>query len=237
MSYSRREDPWFSSSYSGQYADPKSPIGGSGPGYSRLPGPTAWYPSGHIEKDSNPLGWNSHPESPCVSYLCNVSQQPKDSERLFRGKAPVIMKLLMDDFDLTFVQAAAILGNLGHECDMFRAFHERGQKMGKGGYGWAQWTGSRRKKFFEWAANNGGVFTWQDDATNYGYLKHELENEMQGAIVALKKEATLPGAVRAFEKHFERAASGKQNYENRELLARIAMEEYITYMQSLLGRY
>ena len=34
-------------------------------------------------------------------------------DMLFRSKAPTIMKSLMEDFNLTEIQAAAILGNIG----------------------------------------------------------------------------------------------------------------------------
>jgi len=140
------------------------------------------------------------------------------------------MKSLMEDFNLTEIQAAAILGNIGHECGMFYIMHERGQKEGKGGYGWAQWTGVRRKRFMTWVTNHGG--NYKDDATNYSYLKQELTNDQSSAIVALQKEKTLGKAVKTFERHFERADEHHKHYPKRELMAKIALEEFHKSMKA-----
>ena len=105
---------------------------------------------------------------------------------------------------------------------MFNRLHQNKKKEGSGGYGWAQWTGVRRKRFMTWVTNHGGNYI--DDATNYAYLKQELTNDESSAIVALKKENTLEKAVVAFERHFERA--GIKNYPKRNLAAKIALEEF-----------
>ena len=61
-------------------------------------------------------------------------------------KAPGVMKKLIKDFpDLTEEQAAAILGNIGHECG---GFGQLQQLRGGGGRGWCQWDGTRRDEFF-----------------------------------------------------------------------------------------
>ncbi|MBA3768497.1 MAG: hypothetical protein H0W99_16265, partial [Acidobacteria bacterium] len=54
---------------------------------------------------------------------------------------------LMRDYSLTRHQAAGIVGNLSHESAGFKAIQEMGQGKGKGGLGWAQYTGSRRDAF------------------------------------------------------------------------------------------
>ena len=71
------------------------------------------------------------------------------SDALFRDKAPGVMRALIADFDLAVGDAAAVLGNLGHECGGFRLMQEQKPTVpgSRGGYGWAQWTGPRRRKF------------------------------------------------------------------------------------------
>src|SRR4051794_30994903 len=99
---------------------------------------------------------------------------------LFRQKAPGVMKKLMEEFDLEDFHAAGVLGNLGTECAGFHILHEIGQPEGKGGYGWFQWTGPRRKSFFKWCGEQ--KLDWQSDEANYGYLSHELRTEYRSAI-------------------------------------------------------
>lgn len=141
---------------------------------------------------------------------------------LFKQKAPVVMRSLIDDFELEVVHAAGILGNIGQECGGFHYLREIGQPEGKGGYGWAQWTGPRRKTFLQWCQNNG--LDWQSDQGNYGYLKDELINTEKSAIPALLKTTTLVAAVKAFERNYERA--GTPNYKARNQWATIALAAY-----------
>ena len=71
---------------------------------------------------------------------------------LFQSKSPGIMIKLMSDFDLDVDASAAVLGNLGHESGGFLLMQEQKPlKGGRGGYGWAQWTGPRRRQFEQWA--------------------------------------------------------------------------------------
>lgn len=132
------------------------------------------------------------------------------------------MRRLMTDFGVTATQAAAVLGNIGHECNGFRTYHEIGQPVGRGGYGWAQWTGPRREKFFAWCSRQN--LGWRSDEANYGYLKHELQTSEKGAITALRRESSLTDAVKAFEQHFERA--GTPNYPSRNRWARLALDAF-----------
>ncbi len=145
-----------------------------------------------------------------------------DRREIFREKAPGIMRQLMDDFELNVIQAAAILGNIGHECDGFRHMHEIGQPEGQGGYGWAQWTGPRRRAFFAWCQE--AQLDWETDDANYGFLKHELETSERGAITALLRTSRLEDGVRAFERNFERA--GTPRYELRNQWATLALSVF-----------
>jgi hypothetical protein len=75
------------------------------------------------------------------------------SDAMFRQKAPAIMADLMRDFPpLDPLGAAAILGNIGHECDGFRHLQEIHPVAGRGGLGWCQWTGPRRRAFEAWCS-------------------------------------------------------------------------------------
>jgi|HubBroStandDraft_1064217.scaffolds.fasta_scaffold55111_2 hypothetical protein len=150
--------------------------------------------------------------------------KPKYDDQLFKDKAPFIMALLMKDFDLTPVQAAAILGNIGTESAGFHTLHEAGQKEGKGGYGWAQWTGVRRKKFFAWLAKHHWVSEWTSDAPNYLYLKEDLKTTYASIITLLKKQTDLNKAVFVFEDRYEHA--GVPNLGSRDRYAKIALDEY-----------
>jgi hypothetical protein len=141
---------------------------------------------------------------------------------LFRTKAPEVMDKLIEDFGLDEIQTAGVLGNIGTECAGFHHLHEIGQPDGKGGYGWCQWTASRRKAFFKWCSAHS--LDWQSDEANYGYLKKELKGDYESTIAALEKTSTLKGAVRAFERNFERA--GTPNYTDRDAWAVIALDAH-----------
>jgi hypothetical protein len=143
---------------------------------------------------------------------------------LFKSKAPGIMHDLIRDFSLTDVQAASIVGNLGHECGGFRLMQELKPLAGAGGYGWAQWTGPRCKSFFKFCAQ--GESDKNSDHGNYAYLKHELQQEYKSAIAAVKGTSTLTEGVRAFELKFEKAHPHYKHYDRRELYARIALDAY-----------
>jgi hypothetical protein len=140
-----------------------------------------------------------------------MSKLPSFGGGLFDTKAPRIMRQLMSDFGFTKIQAAGILGNLGHETGGFKEFQELNPLGGgQGGFGWAQWTGmkvgpppGRRKAFMDFCAANGVEPT--SDEGNYGFLKHEMETTEKATVPALKAETTLEGATAAFEAKFERA--------------------------------
>src|SRR4051812_14750474 len=136
----------------------------------------------------------------------------------FADKSPGLIKRLMSDFGLTDVQAAGIVGNLGHESAGFMRLQEIGPRAGRGGLGFAQWTGPRRVAFEQYCAR-----THQDplsDGANYAYLWRELSGHQPGfdyrkAITELKKTETLSEAVKSFEGTYERAGVKNWNSRNR----------------------
>jgi hypothetical protein len=142
----------------------------------------------------------------------------------FAAKAPGIMKRLIADFGLTDVQAAAILGNIGHECDGFRHMQEIAPVGGgRGGLGWAQWTGSRRVLFEKFLKEHNNAKP-NDDEANYGFLKKELTSTHQKAITRLKQTSGLEEGVKAFELVFE--VAGIKHYESRNKYGRDALAAF-----------
>ena len=147
----------------------------------------------------------------------------------FDAQAPAVMKNLMADFDLSKEQASGIVGNLGHEsAGLTAGIQEGGVTQGRGGLGWAQWTGPRRKAFEAYLAETGQPAT--DPSANYGFLKRELTTTHAGALDAVKHQSTSAGSMMAFEQKYE--AAGVKNYGSRQQYANRAMGDYDTSLQN-----
>jgi hypothetical protein len=133
--------------------------------------------------------------------------------RIFKRKAPQYMRLLMRDFGFSLLDAAAILGNAGHESGGFTAMQERKPMVpgSRGGWGWFQWTGPRRRAFEAYVARN-NLDPRSDDA-NYGFLFVELNGPERRAVAETKAAKGLENKVEAFEMAFERA--GIKHYPSR----------------------
>ena len=116
-----------------------------------------------------------------------------------------LMADLMRDFGLTQAQAAGVVGNLDHESGGFATLQEIDPMVegSRGGYGYAQWTGPRRRAFEAWAADNG-----LDPASyeaNYGFLRHELTATPEGAVVDKLRGVNSPDeAATVFSETFLR---------------------------------
>ena len=132
------------------------------------------------------------------------------------------MQDLISTFDLSPVQAAAVVGNLGTESQNFTAYHEHGQPENKGGYGWAQWTGPRRKAFFTWA--DAHKLPRESEAASLGFLEHELQTSHREAVVALKRQTVLSVATHVFMVRLE--GPGITNEHDRQFHATIALQAY-----------
>lgn len=143
--------------------------------------------------------------------------------------APTVMQDLISKFDLSPLQAAAIVGNLGTESQNFTAYHEHGQPENKGGYGWAQWTGPRRKAFFAWA--DAHKLHRESEAASLGFLEHELETSHRHAVTVLKKQSNLNTATHVFMVQFE--GPGIPNESDRQSHAVKALQ---AYNQSLFAK-
>ena len=124
-----------------------------------------------------------------------ISGTQANAGEAFASVAPRLIGDLSKDFGLTPEQAAGVVGQLGHESAGFGTLQEVSPTVpgSRGGYGYAQWTGPRRKAFEEYAATNG-----LDPASyeaNYGFLAYELRNTPEGAV--LQDVAAAPDAMTA----------------------------------------
>lgn len=136
-----------------------------------------------------------------------------------RAMAVKVARQLMIDFPgMTKEQAAGIVGNLWHESAGMNAnVNEFGsgppdQNYGppngsQFGYGWAQWTGSRKWDYINFCKREG--LDPSSPAANYAFLKHELKNgEADGTPSSLPHILavnTVDGAAYAFRQKYERA--------------------------------
>lgn len=131
----------------------------------------------------------------------------------FKAKAPWIMGLLIEDFGFDAFDAAAVVGNAGHESGGLTVFQERNPtiKGSRGGFGWFQWTGPRRRTFEAYCQRAG--FDPRGDKANYSFLFVELKGPEARAVAATKREHSLKDKVVAFEMAYERA--GIKHYPSR----------------------
>ncbi|RWN47189.1 MAG: hypothetical protein EOS03_12590 [Mesorhizobium sp.] len=146
------------------------------------------------------------------------------AQDLFRSKAPWIMALLMRDFKIAVDDAAAIVGNLGHESGGFASLQEAKPTVpsSRGGFGWAQWTGPRRRKYEAYCARN--ALNPAGDQANYGFVFSELKGSYRGAIPKLQAAKGLAAKVKVFELAYEQA--GVKHYASRNQWAAIALEAW-----------
>lgn len=110
-----------------------------------------------------------------------------------------LMSDLQQDFGLQRHQAAGIVGNLDHESAGFKSLQEIKPLVpgSRGGYGYAQWTGPRRRQFEKWVADRG--LDARSYAANYGFLKHELtQTEEKRVLHRLRKTGSVEEAARVF---------------------------------------
>lgn len=154
-----------------------------------------------------------------------------DAKTHFSEIAPPFMHLLLEDFPvLDKLDAAAVFGNFGHESNGFTSLQEKSPTVAgsRGGYGWAQWTGPRRRAYEAYCARNG-----KDPAapaSNYAFVFVELTGPEAHAIGALTDAATLYQKVEAFEMAFERA--GIKHYASRKQWALIALQAYEEWLET-----
>lgn len=97
--------------------------------------------------------------------------------------APKVINDLSRDLNITPQAAAGIVGQLGYESEGLQAINERQPVVqgSRGGFGWAQWTGPRRREFESWAGRQGMDINTPE--ANYGFLVHELKNTPESRVL------------------------------------------------------
>lgn len=118
--------------------------------------------------------------------------------------APTYIRRLAQDVQISPEQSAGIFGQLGHESGL-QAINERNPVVpgSRGGFGWAQWTGPRRRAFESWVADNKTDVT--DPEANYQFLLHELTATPEGRVLdAVRAAPDAQAAGRAFTDQFLR---------------------------------
>jgi hypothetical protein len=156
------------------------------------------------------------------------------SAAIFKAKVPALMRQFMADFDCTKEDAAAVFGNAGHESGGFTQMQEINPTVAgsRGGFGWFQWTGPRRRAFEAYCERNNLSPT--SDKTNYGFLWLELHGSEKSAISRLKAAQSLREKVIAFELGYERA--GIKHYDSRTKWANLALGAYEAKYGAGLGK-
>lgn len=138
----------------------------------------------------------------------------------------------VDDLKLDVLKVAAIFGNLGVESDQFRALQEYKPLVtgSRGGWGWPQWTGPRRRAFEAWADRTG--FKRDNPEGFYQYMLIELRGSERAALNALRAAKTLDTATAIFGEKYERPADLNQSLRTRKKHALDALHILETAMSS-----
>ena len=138
-------------------------------------------------------------------------------KRIVSKYVPIFMK----DFNVSLEDASAVFGNLAYECVGFEIYQEIKPIIpgSRGGWGWAMWTGPRRKSFEAYCKRNN--LDLSSDRANYGWLFTELTTTSEKkALPAVTHAVGLNNKVIAFEKAFLRAHANHKNYTQRQVWAR-----------------
>ncbi|MBX5143240.1 hypothetical protein HJB79_31520 [Rhizobium lentis] len=136
--------------------------------------------------------------------------------------APRLVGDLSKDFQLTPEQAAGVVGQLGQESFGFSSLQEKNPLVpgSRGGYGYAQWTGPRRKQFEAFTQASG--LDPSSYEANYGFLKNELMNTPEGKVLeGLRAAPDALSAGRLFTDQFLRP--GIPHYDSRDAWTKRAL--------------
>lgn len=141
---------------------------------------------------------------------------------VFTDKVKQYEPRLETDLGINRVQACGIFGNLGTETGGFSALQEKRPVIAgsRGGYGWMQWTGPRRRRYEAWCTKN--ALNPSLDETNYKYLVYETKTDETASLAALKQATTLDQATEVFMRTNLRP--GAPNLQSRKDWAKKAFE-------------
>jgi peptidoglycan hydrolase-like protein with peptidoglycan-binding domain len=142
----------------------------------------------------------------------------------FVKRAPAVMAALIHHCRIDIEGSAAVLGNLWAESKLQAVNEGKPLVAGSlGGFGWAQWTGPRRRAAFKFWSDH--KMDPNSDAAQLAFLIHELL-QRRDDITAVMRPGTLEERTRAFELAFERAHKDHKNYPARYQGARMALAAY-----------
>lgn len=98
--------------------------------------------------------------------------------------APQTVQRLSNDLSISPQVAAGIVGQLGYESAGLQSINEMQPVVpgSRGGFGWAQWTGPRRRQFEFWAQQNN--LDVADPEANYQFLVHELTQTPEKKVLS-----------------------------------------------------
>lgn len=123
--------------------------------------------------------------------LCPGKIVAMPARGVFQSKAGHVVAALMRDFNLTPAQSASIVGNWGVECPGLQPQNERtcsgagvNPNVARCGFGWAQWTNSRRVNFFQFV--NSRRMDPFSEQSNYAFAVHELSTAYGGLLAQLR---------------------------------------------------
>jgi len=124
-----------------------------------------------------------------------------------KGMSPAaqIATALKSALGLTDAQAAGIVGNLMRESGLNPRVNEGGAvglPRGVGGYGLAQWTGSRQTDLVRFAGGRGQA---GDMATQLRFLVSEMMGPEAASLTKLRTAQSPEQAAYLFDKHYERS--------------------------------
>jgi hypothetical protein len=111
----------------------------------------------------------------------------------FNQIAPQLMSRLQSDYGLTREQAAGFVGNLAHESGGFGTLQEVKPIIpgSRGGYGYAQWTGPRRRAYEAWTGER-GMDPASFEAKSGRNELHEGVVGQAGVVACLVIDRTIP---------------------------------------------
>lgn len=141
--------------------------------------------------------------SATVSNADNL-QFAAGADASFEKNSEILIRRLMKDFSINATQAAGIVGNLASESNvkgqpLTAGGQEQNLKRGRGGLGWGQWTGERRKDFEKFATQYGKdkniKDATKDPEANYQFLKQELSTSQKNVIDRIKGAKTIEEAT------------------------------------------
>lgn len=125
-----------------------------------------------------------------------------------RLSVPELGQLIQRRIGLTPEQTAGIIGNFQRESGLHSRINEGGAvgaPAGVGGFGLAQWTGSRQQELIRFA----GQRDPGDPLVQIDFMAHELQGPERRAFESLRAARTPEEAAAVFERDYERAGVKK----------------------------